>query len=209
MTSSRPHSTAARGHRACAGLFAALALLAAGLGLAACGSGSSDPNAAGTAADNALKFSQCMREHGVTNFPNPEVKGNSVKLTLKAGGPGGSVNPQTLEAAQNACKHFQAADEPHLTPQERIAREEQVLKFARCMREHGVDLHASAGGGSGVKILLAGHPGSGGPNPESPAFQAAQKACAGLLPFKHAPPGAQTSQSAGGKGAGTNVAIGG
>jgi hypothetical protein len=208
MTPPRPHSPTARADRARAGLLAAVAPLAAGLALAACGSGSADPNAAGTAADNALKFSQCMREHGVTNFPNPEVKGNSVKLMLKAGGPGGSINPQTLEAAQNACKHFQAANEPHLSPQERIAREEQVLKFARCMREHGVDLHASTAGtgGNGVRIRLPGGPGSG-PNPESPSFQAAQKACAGLLPFKHAP-GAQTSQG-GGKGPATNVGIGG
>jgi hypothetical protein len=49
------------------------------------------------------------------------------------------------------------------------------------MREHGIQLETSAKNGN-IRILLHGHPGSGGPNPESPAFQRAQTTCQKLLP---------------------------
>ncbi len=161
---------------------AALGFSAAAVLLAACGgsSASPKPSAAG-AADNALKFSRCMREHGVKNFPNPEVSGGRVSLRVKAGPGGVEASPQVMEAAQSACKHFQPAEQTNVSPQEKVARQEAVLKFAKCMREHGIDVHASAAGG-GVQIQI--HPGAAGagPNPESPAFQDAQKACQGLLP---------------------------
>lgn len=186
---------------------AALGATAASLALAACGSGSSSSGSgAATAADNALKFSRCMRQHGVKNFPDPELSGGHAKLTFKAGP--GSTSPQTVEAAQAACRHFQAASEPKLTPQERVAREEDVLRFARCMREHGVNIHASTQGG-GVQIRLQAHDTSGGPNPESPAFQSAQKACQGLLPGKGAPGAGPSTSTGHGPGKGAGLALGG
>jgi hypothetical protein len=175
----------ARGARPSRLLLAASSTLAAAFILAACGGSSSSPPkaAAATAADNALKFARCMREHGVKSFPDPEISGGTVRFELRqrAGKPG-DVNRQTMEAAQRACRHFRAASRPNLTPQERVAAQEAVLKFAKCMREHGVDVHASTAGG-GVQIGIRRGRG-GGPNPESPAFQAAQKACQGLLPFR-------------------------
>ena len=61
-------------------------------------------------------------------------------------------------------------DKVNLSPQEKVQHEEAVLKFAKCMREHGVDVHASAASG-GIQIRIHAGPGSRGPNPESPAFQ--------------------------------------
>ena len=44
------------------------------------------------------------------------------------------------------------------------------------MREHGIrGQEVSASGG--IRIAIHGNPGNGGPNPESPAFEAAQCAC--------------------------------
>jgi hypothetical protein len=183
-------------------------LIATGLIVAACGgsSPSSAKPAASTRSDSALAFSRCMREHGVKEFPNPEISDGQATLRVKNGGPGGlRVNPQIMEAAQSACRHLLKGSEPKLSPQEKVAREEQVLRFARCMREHGIDVHASTSGG-GVQIGIQGRAGSGGPNPESPAFQAAQKACQGLLPFKGPGPrgGPAPGAANGGKsGAGT------
>jgi hypothetical protein len=214
-------SSASCGRPARFGALAALGALAAALGLAACG-GSSSPSSstssAATAANNALDFSKCMREHGVKNFPNPETMAGGAtrfKFRAKAGGPE-SVNPRTMEAAQKACKRFQPQGaEPNLTPQEKVAREEAVQKFARCMREHGIKVEASTQGG-GIRIGIHGGPGSGGPNPESPTFQAAQKACQGLLPFKGGggpgrPPagGPGTGGVSGAGGPTTNTAHGG
>jgi hypothetical protein len=54
--------------------------------------------------ENALKFSQCMREHGV-DFPDPQVDGGRVKI---GPGPGSGFNPEdpTVQAAQKACQHI-------------------------------------------------------------------------------------------------------
>jgi hypothetical protein len=179
---------------------AALGALASALALTACGGGSSGSKQNdAAAADNALKFSRCMREHGIKDFPDPDTSGGGARLTFRAkvGGSGGPT-PQAMEAAQKACQHFRAADRPKLTPQERVAREEQVRKFAKCMREHGIDIETSTAGGGALVRIRAGKA-AGGPNPESPAFQAAQKACQSLLPFKGGGgPGANSVKGGGG-----------
>jgi hypothetical protein len=123
-----------------------------------------------------------MREHGIKNFPDPENSGGLTRLRFKVK-PGEGATPQTLEAAQNACKAYApgAGQQAHLSPQEKIEREEQVAKFAKCMREHGIQVKTSSQGDS-IGIAIHHSQGEGGPNPESPAFQAAQKACQSLLP---------------------------
>jgi hypothetical protein len=58
------------------------------------------------------------------------------------------------------------------------AASDQALKFATCMRANGVpNFPDPSSGGGGLNI----EPGSG-LNPQSPAFQAAQKQCGKLLP---------------------------
>jgi hypothetical protein len=146
------------------------ALLAAGavIALAACG-GASPSTAAtkATAQESMLKFARCMREHGV-NVPDPTA-GQPLRFT--------STNPPAMEAAQNACKRYRAAQE--VSPAEKTARLEGALKFARCMRAHGVQIPDPSTSAGGVGIKLQGGPGS--VNPSSPTFQAAQTACQALL----------------------------
>ena len=50
----------------------------------------------------ALQFAQCMRAHGVPNFPDPKVSGNTVEI---GGGPNSGIDPNssTFQAAQQAC----------------------------------------------------------------------------------------------------------
>jgi hypothetical protein len=123
-----------------------------------------------------------MREHGIKNFPNPEISGNRISLRVRSGTGGVEAGPQQMKAAQNACKRYAPAEQSsNLSPQEKVANEEAVLKFAKCMRAHGIDVHASASG-AGVQIQI--HPGAegAGPNPESPSFQNAQKTCQTFLP---------------------------
>jgi hypothetical protein len=188
--------------------------------LAACG-GSAGGQASTRTQDEETKlvdFAKCLREHGVNASASP-----GGGLSINGGGapaPGRSPasNQQTMEAAQKACQRYQpSGGRPNLTPQERVAREEAVQKFAKCMRQHGIKVETStAGGGVAIRVHSSrgGGGGSGGPNPASPAFQAGQKACQGLLPFKgrHAPgPGAAQSGGVGGEksGSGANVAAGG
>ncbi len=77
-----------------------------------------------------------------------------------------------------ACGLLIAACGSSSKPTERASKgDPQGLEFARCMRSHGVpnfsDPHTVSGGGVVNQI---------GANPQSPAFEAAQKACGHLIP---------------------------
>ena len=66
----------------------------------------------------------------------------------------------------------------------------QALKFAACMRSHGVpNFPDPSGGGGGIQI-----PVGSGISPFSPAFKAAQQDCHTLLPGGGAPPSPATAE---------------
>jgi hypothetical protein len=55
--------------------------------------------------EGALKFSQCMRTHGVPNFPDPKFSGGGTRLTLKATGTNRiDPNSSQFQAAQKTCQ---------------------------------------------------------------------------------------------------------
>jgi hypothetical protein len=169
-----------------------LAAAAAALALGACGSsdggGGSKSGASrqDEAFDGALKFSQCMREHGV-DFPDPQRVGSGgIKLTAK------NINPNDpkTKAAQDACqKYMKVGGGESVDPAKRAELQAAALNFARCMREHGVDMPdpklAGNGGltfqskaGSAAKGSNSNGPRGGlGADPDSPKFKAADKAC--------------------------------
>jgi hypothetical protein len=91
-----------------------------------------------------------------------------------------------------------------------VERAEAVEKFAKCMREHGIEVHASSAEGHVSIQIHGGGPGAG-PNPESPAFQKAQSSCQKLLPFKggKGPPSKQQARSPGSSSAESSIATGG
>ena len=94
--------------------------------------------AANTNADyeNAVKFAECMRDNGVSEFPDPEASGG---LTIDGVLNGSSLDPSTpaWKAAIGACKDLQP---PGFTGDGEVSAEEQEtrLEFAQCMRENGV-----------------------------------------------------------------------
>lgn len=160
-------------------------LAAAGcvLVLAGCGAGSSGPHvaqlgssgapgtASGSAAPNALAYSQCMRAHGVANFPDPNSRG-SYDLRGRAG-----INrdsPQFQSAAQ-ACRSLR----PPGIAQEVIADEAQLLKFSACMRAHGEPKFPDITAGSTRRSVVGAIKAL---SPSSPQFQSALNACRSLLP---------------------------
>jgi hypothetical protein len=171
-----------------------LNLAALGLGLAlalaACGGspegdGVASLGGAGSANDNssetpsaskdpqqrALDFAKCMREHGI-DMPDPEVDDQGrIKVRVGAGGAGKRPDPKKLEAAQKACGSLMGGgDGPaQLDPEDRDA----MVAFAKCMREHGIDMPDPTDGGLTVRKEAGG----GGVDPESKEFQEAEKAC--------------------------------
>jgi hypothetical protein len=70
------------------------------------GGGQIDPNATmdPAMADRMLAFSQCMRDHGITDYPDPTFEGGGVSISI--GGAGSDIDPgsATFQAAQSACE---------------------------------------------------------------------------------------------------------
>ena len=54
----------------------------------------------------ALKFSECMRTHGITDFPDPTLSNGHIGIAIRANGPASDLNPDNpqFEAAQKACQ---------------------------------------------------------------------------------------------------------
>jgi hypothetical protein len=123
-------------------------------------SGPSDPTA----------YSACMRAHGVRNFPDPDSKG---RIAMTSG-----VDPDSLEfkTAAEKCQELLPNGGRPTLQQQRIVKQ-AALRFARCMRAHGVpsfpDPTASGALAIGKKA---------GVDPNSPRFKAAQQSCKTLAP---------------------------
>jgi hypothetical protein len=131
----------------------------------------------------ALEFARCMREHGV-DVPDPEFNEEG-GFGINIGGEPGSVDAPAMEAAEAACKPALdaavARGDRKIDPAEEARMRENALKFAQCMREHGIDIPDPTFEGNGkVTSRLAG-PDGGGPDPDSPVFQDAQEACGDLV----------------------------
>lgn len=175
-------------------------LAVGGVGLSACGNGPPPavasigstttvvraPSAAAGNGGNvtakytaALGYATCMRSHGAANFPDPSADGTlNVKFATggKDGSPGTSgidrMSPQFISAS-NTCRHLLPGAVP--TPAEAQRQMAQGLKFARCMRTHGVPAYPDPNT-SGVVHL------SGGIDPNSSQFLSSQTACRALSP---------------------------
>lgn len=55
-----------------------------------------------------LKYSDCMRSHGLVNFPDPKMVdiGGRRGISLKMSGPGISPRSPQFQAASQACQHL-------------------------------------------------------------------------------------------------------
>ena len=86
--------------------------------------------------ENAVKFSGCMRDNGVSEFPDPDASGG---LTIDGVLNGSSLDPSTpvWKQAMGACKDLQP---PGFMGDEEVTAEEQEarLEFAQCIRDNGV-----------------------------------------------------------------------
>jgi hypothetical protein len=109
-----------------------LAVAGVSLSLALVGCGSSRKPSISTASDTspqAIKYSDCMRAHGVPDFPDLNANG-SVSLPS-------SINPQApaFQAAQQTCASLRpdTGRPPPIT----AAQQKSCVANAKCMRKHG------------------------------------------------------------------------
>ena len=146
------------------GLLAAACGGPAGPGVANAGPASSASPSA-SASGSALAYSRCMRAHGITKFPDPDSHGD---IGINAG-PGSGIDPNSpqFKAADRACKPLLPAPNPSQAAKDRP----KMLRYARCMRAHGIPDFPDPTGGGFEFLPPAGF------NPHSPHVQAAQQAC--------------------------------
>ena len=161
-----------------AGLLA-IALAVAGVLVAGCSGGPADPGVAGVSSATAspsqsatvsgeaeaLQYAACMRSHGVPDFPDPTVQNGSVGFSITAGD-GVDQNSLQYQSARQACSSLRGGGTAN-SGSGNLAKE---LKFAQCMRSHGVPDFPDPnknGGFSGTSTV----------NPSSPTFQNAQSTC--------------------------------
>jgi len=85
----------------------------------------------------------------------------------------------TYDDFENLVRLAQAFPQLNLSPAQRAQVQQQLVKFAQCMRSHGIDIPdptTNGTGGFGFRRSF------GSVDRNSPAFQAANKACASLRP---------------------------
>lgn len=110
------------------------------------GCGSSGPNLpspgagrASSPAAGAYRYAACMRQHGVADFPDPQVssQGGETKIAVMA--PQSAVNSPAFKTAQKACASLMPGPQsPAQMAQEQRQHRIGLLSFARCMRARGV-----------------------------------------------------------------------
>lgn len=150
-----------------------VALLAACSSTPASASGGSSPS---TAYQKALAYAQCIRAHGIPNYPDPNSKGQFV-VQNGSSNPLPDVSNAVRDAATKACQKLLPPSLAQGPPQgsQGAAAANQGLKFAACMRSHGEpDFPDPASNGS---FTLPP-----GMDAESSQFQNAEKACQSLMP---------------------------
>jgi hypothetical protein len=147
----------------------ATSICALALMLAACGSPGPGPTPpTNDPQQRGLQFAKCMREHGI-DMPDPNPDGNQ-GIPL---GAGTDPRGEKFKSAQEACREYSpfstnapGASDPKFA--------EARLKFAACMREHGVDWPDPRPSGSGPQMI--------GPElTDDPDFQPAMAACQKIL----------------------------
>lgn len=137
----------------------------AGPGVAALGSSSAPGASASPSGDireQQLAYAQCMRDHGIADFPDPDAQGHL-----------------TWAKDRDDRPQFNAADEPcpSLLPQPSEEKEQGLawlLEVAECTREHGFPDFSDPEPGQPLSIDAGANPEL---DPNSTEFRAALEAC--------------------------------
>ena len=137
--------------------------------IAACGSSGRSISASAASSQNAaaIAYADCMRSHGVPNFPDPNAEGITVLPS--------SINQQSpaLQSAEKGCAKLEpGGGKPSQLPERRKL---QLIAITACMRKHGVPNLPDPMFHGGTVELGGGQ--KFGINTQSPAFQQAAAVC--------------------------------
>lgn len=118
-----------------------------------------------------LKFSQCMRDQGLSWYPDPDAQGN-LRVSVPE-----DADQSKVDKAQEACKAYAPWEGQQAGPisEEDLAKIRQV---SQCMRDKGFEKYPDPDAKGGVSIdskVL-------GVEPSDPAFQRAREECNKYMP---------------------------
>src|SRR5215469_3743229 len=167
-----------------------LALLAACSSSPSSTGSSGSPDAGGSAPPpSAVAFTSCMRSHGVPNFPDPSGSGALPKTSPQRL----RVSSSQFQAAQRACQHLLPSTVNNSALQQCEAAgictraETQLmlnagLRFAGCMRSHGVPKWPDPTRDSQGRVAFAISVSKDGFDPHSARIEAKANECGHLMP---------------------------
>jgi hypothetical protein len=153
--------------------------IAAATVIAACGTNSSSSSGSGShltaaqirlAEQDAVSFADCMRSHGVSNFPDSPYEQKHMLSSSSAQAP-------AVQSAVAACGHLLPHGGQTQSPARSQAQIAALLAFARCLRSHGFrNFPDPTSGGEVTHEMLA----NAGINLHQPAVLQAADACVGV-----------------------------
>lgn len=157
-------------------LVASAALLTATL-LSGCSDDSAeatDGSSPTSTEDRGLAYSKCMRENGVSNFPDPQAGGGGIRISPQDGLDTGS---QEFKDAQEACQDL--APQGGAGGGGGTVDSAKAAEWAQCIRDNGVPKFPDPEiNGSNLSIDIMG----AGVDPSDPKFQSAMQTCQSKYP---------------------------
>ena len=143
-----------------------------------------------------LAFTECMRDHGV-DMPDPQPAGDGGGRVITMEGE--EMDRERFEEAQEACEPLmeEVVGEIERDPEREAEMREQMLEYAQCMRDHGIDMPDPTFSDDGrVEIGVGGD----GSEIEAEEMDGANEACAGDDMFMAPPSRAGEAGEDGGDG---------
>ena len=133
-------------------------------------------------------YSACMRSHGVPNFPDPGGTGQIRLDPRKLAESGIDVDSPRFKRAARACLRLQPKGARATARQPTAGQQQAMLRFARCMRSHGVPNFPDPqpGGALDLAQKVAA--------PNSPQFKATEHTCRNFVPGAPIPAAPSTRQ---------------
>lgn len=152
----------------------------ASLLLTACGSSSSSPSTTASASNSpaavAFEYGSCMRKHGVSGYPDPQVTtnpGGSVAMAVP--GPANASAAPAFHSAQKACSGILLAQSSTTGPSGPSRQE--FLAFAHCLHTHGISDFPDPNTQGQITGQMIN---ASGVDLKAPSFMTAADACIGV-----------------------------
>lgn len=130
------------------------------------------PSPAEDLTSKLLKYAQCMRSHGVLDYPDPIAAGSAPHSNPDVRN--FASNSPAFQTAAHACRNYEVG-QPSSSGAQTAELVAKLLKYVQCMRSHGVSNFPDPTSTGGLTI-----PNSIDEN--GPLFTRANNVCSNLLP---------------------------